>query len=133
LLVIYKFKTKNVRCQIQHYEQEIRALKEGKHIQSSSDIYQLDPFLDKDKLLRVGCRLDCASIYYDAKHQYLIHRQNPIAYLLIHDTHKAVGHIGKNYTLIELRKSSDQERDVKVRHLQTTQSFYYETKDVLFA
>jgi hypothetical protein len=90
--------------QLQYYEQEIRALKEGKHIQSSSDIYQLDPFLDKDKLLRVGGRLDYASVDYDTKHQYLIPRQNLVAYLLIRDTHKAVGHLGKNSTLMELRK-----------------------------
>ena len=52
-----------------------------------------------------GGRLDYAFADYDTKHQYLIPKQNPIAYLLIRDTHKAVGHLVKTSTLIELRKT----------------------------
>ena len=44
-------------CQAGHFWKEIEAVNAGNRVPSTSSIHQLDPFLDKDGVLRVGGRL----------------------------------------------------------------------------
>ena len=44
-------------CQARHFWTEIEAVNAGNRVPSTSSIHQLDPFLDKDGVLRVGGRL----------------------------------------------------------------------------
>ena len=41
-------------CQARHFWKEIKAVNAGNRVPRASSIHQLDPFLDKDSILRVG-------------------------------------------------------------------------------
>ena len=41
-------------CQARHFWKEIKAVNAGNRVPRASSIHQLDPFLDKDGILRVG-------------------------------------------------------------------------------
>ncbi|KAK3731637.1 hypothetical protein QZH41_007310 [Actinostola sp. cb2023] len=49
-----------------------------KSMRQSSSLYRLDPFLDKEGLLRVGGRLRHASLPYEAKHPVIVPRKGHV-------------------------------------------------------
>lgn len=51
---------------------ELLALRKEQSILSSSKLKSLDPFMDKNCLLRVGGRLTNSNSTFDAKHQLLL-------------------------------------------------------------
>ena len=66
---------------------------------SLGSIYKLKPLLDKEGMLRVGGRLENASLAYGSKHQLLLPHNHHISKLLIMEHHKSVGHFGEEYVL----------------------------------
>ena len=92
-----------------HYFSEdmkkMMSIQEGQdcYLNKGSPLFKLDPKL-VDGVIRVGGRLQCASIDYDAKHQVILPRQSRISALILEDTHKAVGHLGRSTTLAKLHE-----------------------------
>ena len=72
-------------------------------ISKGSSIYKLDPML-KDDLLRVGGRLQRASLEYEAKHPVILPKKNHVSNLIIHHYHQLSGHSGLEYTLSLTRR-----------------------------
>lgn len=90
-------------CQNQRFQLEIAALSTGKPISKGSEIYKLDPVLDKG-LLRVGGRLSKASMPEESKRPFILSKDLHISALILQYIHKHLGHSGRNHTLSMLRK-----------------------------
>ncbi|KAK3724031.1 hypothetical protein QZH41_007681 [Actinostola sp. cb2023] len=82
-----------------HITQRNRALKK------TSSLYRLDPFLDKEGLLRVGGRLKLADIPYDEKYPMILPRKSHITSLILCHFHERVHHQGRGITQNEVRAS----------------------------
>lgn len=73
-------------------------------IKMSSRLYHLDPFLDKDGLMRVGGRIKRANLPVVTKHPVMLPRKSPITDLLIKFCHAKVNRMGRGITQNELRQ-----------------------------
>ena len=73
-------------------------------IKMSSCLYRLDPFLDKDGLMRIGGRIKRADLPAATKHPVILPRKSPITDLLIRFCHGKVNHMGRGITQNELRQ-----------------------------
>ena len=89
------------------FPDEITRLQRRSSGQSTSKIVKLaalSPFLADDGLLRVGGRLDRASISFDAKHPAIIPSKHHIVELLIRHYHEQEGHSGVRSVLSAIRE-----------------------------
>lgn len=78
-------------------------LKEKCTISQPSKLHQLNCFLDKDGLLRVGGRLCHSELSYEEKFPKVLPKQGHVTSLVISDCHAKVAHQGKGLTLNEVR------------------------------
>ncbi len=70
----------------------------------SSRCAALSPFLADDGLLRVGGRLDRATISFDAKHPAIIPSKHHIVELVIRHYHEQEGHSGVRVVLSAIQR-----------------------------
>ena len=77
-------------------------LTRGTRVKKTSPIFKLDPVLI-DGLLRVGGRLQRATIPEDAKHQVIIPKSHHVTDLIVRHYHEISGHSGRDYMLSLLR------------------------------
>lgn len=90
--------------QRKNYNDEISALKGRRLLPRVSPLRKLDPFLDKDHLLRVGGRVErCSELTFDARHQVIIPFQDPLTDLIIRDAHETNFHSQISRTLYDVR------------------------------
>ena len=75
-------------CQPKHFWKEIKAVNNGNRVLWTISIYQLDPFLDKDGVLRVGGRLVKSNLSHQLKHPVLISKYYPLSQLTIRYYHQ---------------------------------------------
>ena len=69
-----------------------------------SQLYKLDPFLDKDGILRVGGRLTMSySLHYRVKHPMILPKKGHVTSLVIKHCHEKVAHQGRGMTVNEVR------------------------------
>ena len=80
-------------------------LKERRRILRKSSLYRLDPFVDKNGILRVGGRLHRADLAYEEKHPAILPKNNHMSELLIHHYHHRVYHQGRQITHGALRQA----------------------------
>lgn len=73
--------------QQKHFAREMEILKHSKSLLSSSSLSSLSPFIDNNGLLRVGGRLDNASLSYAIKHPVIIPKGHPLVQLIIREYH----------------------------------------------
>ena len=76
----------------------------NKGLKKSSSLYRLDPFLDKDGILRVGGRLRKASIPQGIRHPIILPRGSHVTELVVRQAHQAIKHQGRGMTQNELRQ-----------------------------
>jgi len=76
------------------YVKEIEDLKDNHAIKVSSKILQLNPFIDKMGLLRVGGRLENSALSENQKHQLILPPHHIITKLIINYHHKNKLHAG---------------------------------------
>lgn len=69
-----------------------------RELKKKSDLYRLDPFIDKHGILRVGGRIRYASIDYGLKHPVLIPKDGHIPNIIAKGCHEAK-HQGRGLTL----------------------------------
>lgn len=82
---------------------ELALLCQSKSIHKNSNILSLDPFIDKDGLIRVGGRLKHSSLTFEQKHPILLPGKHILTKLLIkHEHHKCL-HAGSQLILARLR------------------------------
>lgn len=85
------------------FEKEIKCLKREKDIDSRSPIFNLCPFLDQDKILRVGGRLKNSNLCNLQKQPMLIPTNHPFTFNVINYFHVLYFHAGAEATLAHLR------------------------------
>ena len=74
-------------------------------MKNSSQIYNLDPYIDEDGIIRVGGRLDKSNLNNECKHPIVLPKGSPISKLIIVWCHKKTDHTGRGTTLNENRTS----------------------------
>lgn len=80
------------------YSEEIISLQQAGQVHKRSSILSLNPFIDKEGLLRVGGRLKQSCLPFDEKHPVIIPRRSHLATLLIRHYHDQVKHQGRHIT-----------------------------------
>lgn len=91
--------------QCKFFSDIIECLSNNKSILKSSNLRKLNPFLDKNGLLRVGGRLsnlDKAS--YSVKYPIIMSNKSRISELIIESAHSSLGHLGRETVLCKLRR-----------------------------
>ncbi|XP_037931078.1 uncharacterized protein LOC119665895 [Teleopsis dalmanni] len=69
-----------------------------------SSLASLAPFIDNTGIIRVGGRLDAASLSYDVKHPMLLPYNDPIVKLIMEQVHKKYMHCGPQSLLANMRQ-----------------------------
>ena len=71
--MLQKVETEIIKmCQARHFWNEVKAFNAGNMVLSTNSIHQLDPFLNKDGVLRLGRRLVKSNLSYELKHPFLV-------------------------------------------------------------
>ena len=78
---------------------------EKKRTLRGSPLYQLDPFVDSDGVVRVGGRLRRAQLEYGEKHPALLPRSHHVADLVVRHYHNQVHHQGRQITHGAIRQA----------------------------
>lgn len=91
--------------QTQVYQEEISTLRKGKSLPRKSKLFQIDAFLDKDGLLKVGGRLKNASFSTTLKYPVIVPKNHHVTKLIIAHFHSKVQHQGKGLTINEIRSN----------------------------
>ncbi|XP_067214187.1 uncharacterized protein [Linepithema humile] len=86
-----------------YFDPEIRAIKHNNCLSKSSKLKNLNPFIDNKGILRVGGRLNHASLTYDEKHPIILPRHR-LSELIVDQIHKQTLHGGPQLTLRVLRQ-----------------------------
>uniref|UniRef100_A0A069DYA1 Putative bel15-i ag n=1 Tax=Panstrongylus megistus TaxID=65343 RepID=A0A069DYA1_9HEMI len=90
--------------QIQHFSKEIKALKEGNQIDKRSKIYNLNPFLDDQGILRVGGRLRHSQLSRDQINPILLPYSHHVTKLIFKHFHNIYLHVGPQNLLVTVRQ-----------------------------
>ena len=86
-------------------KEELQALNKGERISTSSKLLRQDPFYDnRDKVIRVGGRLQNLSLLEEAKHQIILLHGNPSVEKKIMQVHLQLICAGLSTTLTVLRQ-----------------------------
>ena len=78
---------------------------EKKRAPKGSSLYQLDPFVDSDGVVRVGGRLRQARLEYGEKHPALLSKNHHVGNLVVRHYHNQVHHQGRQITHGAIRQA----------------------------
>ncbi|XP_076383878.1 uncharacterized protein LOC143262639 [Megalopta genalis] len=92
------------QAQLEAFPIEINCLERKTAMPKGSRILNLNPFLDQDKLLRVGGRLRHAPLSYCQKHPLILPHRHHITNLIIESEHLRHWHAGTQATLNAVRQ-----------------------------
>ena len=76
------------------FSSEIKELEKKETVSSSSPLFRLSPFIDQDRLLRVGGRLQSSFLSEDEKHPIVLPSKHPVTELVIRKAHLITLHGG---------------------------------------
>jgi len=68
-------------------------------------LYRLDPFMDEREILRIGGRIQAASLAFEVKHPVILPKCAHVSRLIVQHCHKAISHQGRGMTMNEIRTS----------------------------
>ena len=83
---------------------EMEATAKGKELPKNSPLVKLDPYVDKEGLMRVGGRLINANLPCCSR-QIILPSDHPIVEMLIQHVHRTNAHCGREYLLSILRQN----------------------------
>ena len=86
-----------------YFNDDITSLQRENVVKRQSSIARLDPFMS-DGLLRVGGRLGRSTMAFEARHPVILPRDSRVSMMILEDTHKDVGHLGRNTIMSHLRQ-----------------------------
>ncbi|XP_045032123.1 uncharacterized protein LOC116920515 [Daphnia magna] len=90
-------------AQLEKYSEEIEALKNKRPLKLSSMLITLSPFLDEKGILRVGGRLNYASLSFDIKHPKILAHDHPLTRLIVMREHDLLFHPSPERLLSSIR------------------------------
>ena len=82
-----------------------QSLRERRTVLRKSSVFRLDPFLDKDGVLRVGGRIHRSDFGFEEKHPIILPKKRHVSELLIRHYHHKVYHQGRQITHGALRQA----------------------------
>ena len=90
--------------------EEIKQLKNThkqneKQLKMKSRMYNIDPYLDKEGLLRVGGRLKKSCFHFSDIHHLLIGNKSKGTALIVEWCHQRIAHGGRQLTISEVRSN----------------------------
>ncbi|XP_073953501.1 uncharacterized protein [Choristoneura fumiferana] len=88
--------------QQKYFDAEIKLLTQNKPLKGS--LTNVNPFVDDKGLIRVGGRLDCATIPYSQKHPVVLPNQSRVTKLIINNEHIRNLHAGPKITLSSINQ-----------------------------
>ena len=68
-------------------------------------LYRFDPFTDERGILRIGGRIQAASLAFEVKHPVVLPKHAHVSKLIVQHCHKAICHQGRGMTMNEIRTS----------------------------
>ena len=89
--------------QTEAFPEEIKLLNDNKIVPKGNRLHKLDPFLDKNGILRVGGRLQNSSLCYGVQHPIILPKSGHLVELIIRFCHEKVNHQGRGFTINEVR------------------------------
>jgi hypothetical protein len=87
------------------FKEELHQLKSSSQVKSSSSLSHLTPFIDQLGIIRIGGRLEHASIAYNAKHPIILPKDHIFVSFLLQYYHTKHFHCGLNQMLALLRQN----------------------------
>ncbi|XP_050683548.1 uncharacterized protein LOC126978616 [Leptidea sinapis] len=90
-------------CQQESFPEEYNLLTSGKLLPPKNKLLSLSPFLDDNKIIRVGGRLHSSFYDYNVKHPVLLCRSNRICNLIFQIFHHKLFHAGPQLLLASIR------------------------------
>jgi hypothetical protein len=102
--------TNSLKCiirgiQMEEFRSERRCLEKGEPVCKKSLLYNLNTFIDQDRVIRVGGRLRHSSQHFDVKHQYVLPKNHHVTTILIRSLHQNHGHAGQQALLAIVRQT----------------------------
>ncbi|XP_044005585.1 uncharacterized protein LOC122850515 [Aphidius gifuensis] len=91
--------------QQQQFHQEMTTLSKGEPISRSSTLIKLNPYIDRDGLLRVSNRLENSSLQAEAVNPIILPKESRLTELILHDCHVNTHHGEAQLTLATLRQN----------------------------
>ncbi|KAH8367006.1 hypothetical protein KR084_006482, partial [Drosophila pseudotakahashii] len=86
------------------FQATINQLRNGGCVAISNPYRSLDPFLDKNNLLRVGGRLQNSNLTFDEKHPMMLPANHEVTRLMFEDKHRQFKHCGPQALLAITRQ-----------------------------
>ncbi|KAL0861062.1 hypothetical protein ABMA27_009574 [Loxostege sticticalis] len=99
------FQSLCIIAQRQSFPVEYEALSKERPLSSKSKILALSPFMDDNKLIRVGGRIDASQYTYEKKHPILLHSSNHLTKLIFQREHLRNFHAGPQLLLATVRET----------------------------
>ncbi|XP_030761095.1 uncharacterized protein LOC115886162 [Sitophilus oryzae] len=90
--------------QLETFSDEINLLSEGHNINHNSKLFNLNPFIDANGLLRVGGRLENSAFHQDKKHPIIISAKTQLCKLIFKHEHVKMLHAGPQHLLSNIRE-----------------------------
>ncbi|XP_073961651.1 uncharacterized protein [Choristoneura fumiferana] len=87
----------------QIFNEEIHRLQTNKQVRHDSKLKSLNPYLDDEKILRVGGRLKHTTLSEDSKNPIILDNKNRLTFLLVADAHQKTLHGGQQLMMCYLR------------------------------
>lgn len=92
-------------AQRQSFPIEYELFTKNKPISSKSKILTLSPFMDKQRLIRVGGRIDASNYSYEKRHPILLHSSHHLTKLYFEREHLRMLHAGPQLLLAAVREN----------------------------
>lgn len=89
--------------QNEYFKYDMREILKMGHVNNKSNLKSLNPFIDKENILRVGGRLQNSNLRYDKKYPILLHNACNFTRLLVEYEHKLTLHSGAQALLSHIR------------------------------
>ena len=106
MVFIQKVELQIIRAsQRRPFSDEIKLMERSKCVGKSSNIYKLDPFIDRNGLLRVGDWLNQSTMDESVEHPLLIPKASILARLIIKWYPEKNAHSGRGITMNQIRSS----------------------------
>ncbi|VEN44957.1 unnamed protein product [Callosobruchus maculatus] len=91
-------------AQLESFSEDYSKLQKGKQLQNGSKLLSLNPFIDKNGLLRVGGRLENSEFSFDKKHPIIVDSHHHMTKLIFESEHKLLLHAGPQLLLNHIRE-----------------------------
>ena len=82
----------NLKGNLEKFQERDSARRRNDTLKKKSSLYKLDPFVDKNGLLRIGGRIRRADVPLEVKHPLILPKKSHISDLIVRYFHESVGH-----------------------------------------